>query len=181
MQYILFYFLLCCISISCFEISIWFLFEIFYFFQNFSSWIFKFGCFYHFFFHFFSFFSVIFFFILTDFPILSLPLTDTESNKTKFLVEIKEFSPIERTSHSTYLLSIWNPFISTLKEKNSFFNLYGNISIKIFMEEVTLQISVPLSEVIFIWFFFFHEFNLFLLIFIFFLVFSDLFLQFWLL
>ena len=115
----------------------------------------NFGCFYHFFFRFFSFFSVIFFFILTDFPILSLPLTDIESYKEKFLIEIKEFSPIERTSHSTYLLSIWNPFISTLKEKNSFFNLYGNISIEIFMEEVTLEISVPLSEVSFISFFFF--------------------------
>ena len=79
-----------------------------------------------------------------------MPLTDVAKFGTETLIEIKEFYPIERTSHSKYLLSLWNPFLEPFEENNSFFGLYGNISIKIFMKGVALRISIPLSEVILI-------------------------------
>ena len=85
-----------------------------------------------------------------------MPLTEIARFGTETLIEIKEFYPIERTSHSKYLLSLWNPFLEPFEEEKSFFGLYGNISIKIFMKGVVLRISIPLSEVILILFFYFY-------------------------
>ena len=79
-----------------------------------------------------------------------MPLTERARFRSETLIEIKEFYPIERTSHSKYLLSLWNPFSEPFEEKNSFFGLYGNISIKIFVKGVALRISIPLSEVMFL-------------------------------